>query len=248
MDSSGSARRSVTGTTLALLLLAIILSGFLLLQSSLFSVGTVVVQGNRYVDEGEILRIAGVGTQVNIFRLNAANIQQRLIKDLRIASAEVSRRLPGTIIITVQERQPVAFIATNYGFAQVDGKGMILAVAKSLRRMEAPLITGHNIGNAYVGETVEAPVLLSVLHYLSGLSESAFNRISEIHIDTQARLTGYMVNGSQIKLGEAEQMLAKAAKTSAIIANEKDALATIEYIDLSYATPYVKFSKERELR
>lgn len=248
MDPSGSTRRSVTGTALALLLLAVLLSGFLLLQSSLFSVGTVLVQGNRYVDSDEILRIAGVGARINIFRLNIDNIRQRLVKDLRIAGAEVTRRLPGTIIITVRERQPVAFIATNYGFAQVDGEGMILAVAKSIRQMAVPLITGHHIGNSYVGETIESPLVLGVLRYLSALSDTAFNHLSEIYIHSPAQITGYTTNGSLIKLGEAEQMLEKAAKTSAIIANEKNALALIEYIDVSYATPYVKFRKERELR
>ncbi|KYZ77109.1 hypothetical protein AXX12_02955 [Anaerosporomusa subterranea] len=248
MDPSDSTRRPVNGTALALLLLAVLLSGFLLFQSSLFSVGTVMVQGHRYLAEDEILRIAGVGARVNIFRLDTANIQRRLTQDLRIAGADVTRQLPGTIIISVRERQPAAFIATAYGFAQLDGEGMVLAVAKSIRRMNVPIITGHNIGGSYVGERVESPVVLGVLRYLSALSESAFRQLSEIHIESSGQITGYTVDAARIKLGEPEQMAEKASRTSAIFADGKNTMALIEYIDVSYATPYVKFKQERELK
>jgi hypothetical protein len=43
-------------------------------------------------------------------------------------------------------------------------------------------------------------------------------------------------------------MTEKAAKTSEIISNGQNSLTQIEYIDVSYATPYVKFRKEREGR
>jgi cell division protein FtsQ len=248
MDPSGSTRRSVNGTALALLLLAVLLSGFLVFQSSLFSVGAVIVNGHQYLGEDEILRIAGIGARVNIFRLDTGDIQRRLTQDLRIASAEVTRQLPGTIMITVRERQPAAFIATAYGFAQMDGEGMILAVAKSIRQMNVPLITGHNIGGSYVGETVESPVVRSILHYLAALSEPAFRQLSEIHIEPSGQITGYTVNAALIKLGGIEQMTEKAAKTSEIISNGQNSLTQIEYIDVSYATPYVKFRKEREER
>lgn len=130
MDPSGFFRRPANGAALALLLLAALLSGFLVFQSSLFTIGSIAVEGNRYLAEDEILRIAGVGARVNIFRLDTGEIRQRLTRDLRIASADVTRRLPNTILISVSERQPTAYIATSYGFAQLDGEGMVLAVAK----------------------------------------------------------------------------------------------------------------------
>lgn len=248
MDSSGPPRHSVNGTVLALLLLAVLLSGFLLLQSSLFAIGTIQIQGQRYLSEEEVLRIAGVGERVNIFRLDTENIKKRLTQDLRIADAAVTRRLPGTVVITLRERQPAAFIATSYGFAQLDGEGMVLAVARSIRQMNTPLITGHNIGGSYVGEMVESPPVLAVLHYLAALSEPAFSQMSEVHIDDAGQMTGYTVNAIRVKLGDAENMAEKAAKTSAIFADSQHVMDQIEYIDVSYATAYVKFKQERELK
>jgi cell division protein FtsQ len=207
----------------------------------LFSIGTVLVQGNRYLGEDEILRIAGVGTRVNIFRLDSGDIQRRLTHDLRIAGAEVTRQLPDVVKISVRERQPAAFIATSYGFALLDGEGMILDVVKTIRRMEVPLITGHNLGGSYVGEKVESPVVRGALSYLSSLNETAFRQMSEIAIDSSGQLTGYTIHAARIKLGKSEQVVEKALKTSMIISDPHNKLSTIEYIDVSYATPYVKF-------
>ncbi|MDU4959736.1 MAG: FtsQ-type POTRA domain-containing protein [Sporomusaceae bacterium] len=248
MASSDPVRRSANPTKFALLLLAVLLSGFLLLQSSLFSIGSVQVQGQRYMSEEEVLRIAGIGDRINIFRLDTDSIKQRLLQDLRIADVAISRRLPGTVIISLRERQPVAFIATSYGFAQLDEAGMVLAAAKSIRQMNAPLITGHHIGGAYVGDQIEAPAVLAVLQYLSSLSEPTFRQMSEVHIDAGGNMTGYTVEAIRVKIGTAEDMAQKAVKTSAIFADSQKSLAQIDYIDVSYATAYVKFKQESELK
>lgn len=243
MDPSG--RRSVNGATLALLVLAVLLSGFLLFRSSIFTVGAIVVEGNQYLAEEEVLRIAGVGARVNIFRLDIDDIRRRLTHDLRIASAEVYRHFPSSVVITVRERQPAAYIATSYGFAQLDGEGVVLAVAKSIHRMNIPLITGHHIGGSYVGEKVESPVVRASLTYLAALSEHSFNQISEVNIDSDGQLSAYSMQAIRIKLGAPERMAEKADKTDSILADNEKLLSTIEYIDLSYATPYVKFRSAR---
>lgn len=237
----GSSRRSFNNVALALLLLAVLLSGYLLFQSTLFSVGSVLVQGNQYLDADEVLRIAGVGERVNILRLDVGEIRRRLSADLRIASADVNRKWPGAIVISVRERHPTAYIATSYGFAQLDGEGTILAVAKTIRRMDIPLITGHNLGGLYVGDKVESPAVRAILSYLSALSEEAFRQISEMCIESSGRLSGYTVYAARIKLGGLERMPEKAAMTSDIIAGANGKLSAIEYIDVSYTTPYVKF-------
>lgn len=248
MEPSDLSRRSVNSTAFALLIFAVLLSGYLLFQSTLFSVGSVAVQGNRSLDQDEILRIAGVGTRINIFRLDVDTIRSRLTQDLRIADADVKRHFPGAILITVRERQPAAYMPTSYGFAQLDGDGTILAVVKTIRRMDVPLITGHSLGNAYVGERVEAPAVRAVLTYLSCLSESAFNQISEVTIQSSGHLVGYTTHAARIKLGGLERLAEKAASTSEIITEADNKLAIIDYIDLSYTTPYVKFRKNEEER
>ena len=77
--------------------LAVLIAFFLFINSSYFTVGTVFVEGNKYVTVEEVLKIAGVPERVNIFRLRAPEIKDRLMNDLRVAEVEVERSFPASI-------------------------------------------------------------------------------------------------------------------------------------------------------
>ena len=84
------------------------------------------------------------------------------------------------------------------------------------------------------------------LVYLSALNEQTFNQVSEVHVNSSGQLTGYTIHAIRIKLGGIERMAEKAAQTSAVLSDQAKNLSTIEYIDVSYVTPYVKFRQHRE--
>ena len=86
-----------------LLLLIALIAAFLLINSTYFTVGSVIVEGNKYLSVEELYRATGIPEKVNILRMDTTDIRDRLMRDLRVASAEVSRKFPSTIVIRVTD-------------------------------------------------------------------------------------------------------------------------------------------------
>lgn len=226
-----------------LLCLVLLITGFSFVISPAFSVGNIVVEGNKYLTVDEVYKIAGVPDKINIFRLNTNEIQARLYKDLRVEKAEITRVFPSTIAIQLTERKPVAYVACDYGFVELDKDGMVLAAYKTVRTIDVPMITGITLHDLYVGDQVEDAALTPVLAYLSYMDESAVNQLSEVNIAEMDQLVAYTTGSVQIRIGKAERLPEKARLTQEFIGELNTTKLPIEFIDFNYASPYIKFKK-----
>jgi len=226
-----------------LLVLVLLITGLLFIKSSYFMVGSVIVEGNKYVSNAEVYRIAEIPEAINIFSLNTTNIKTRLMSDLRIAETDVSRRFPGTIVITIKERKPVAYAASNYGFLELDKQGVVLAVFKNLKQINVPMITGIRLENQYVSDKIEHVAINNIVNYLSLLEEATLNQLSEINLQPSGQIIAYTVNSAHIRLGNSERLSDKAKLTNEILQQLGDKKKMVEYIDLNYAPPVIKFKQ-----
>ncbi len=237
--------RKLPRSRLALLLLAltVIVAAFLFINSAYFAVGTVVVEGNKYIATEDVFGIAGIPAEINIFRLNTATIENRLLRDLRIDEAEVVRRFPATIVIALSERQPVAWVACSYGFVQLDKQGVVMAAVKSIKKVDVPIITGVRLGNIYIGDKIDTPTVQNVLAYLADLDETTLGQLSEVNIRSAGDLIAYTVQTITIRIGPPDRLAEKAKLTGDILREVDNKKGAIEYIDLNYASPYIKFKQ-----
>lgn len=223
-----------------LLLFIFVLITFLLIHSSLFAIGSVVVEGNKYMSIEDVYRVADIPERLNIFRLDTAEIENRLKQDLRISEVEVTRRYPSTIVISIKERQPLAYITGGYGFFELDKQGIIIAVYKNLKEIHVPLITGVKKDNGYIGDKVNDAAILQALTYLTFLDEETLNQLSEVNIQSPEQMIAYTVNAVHIRLGNQDRLEEKAKLTNRIL-KEVHNVKAIEYIDLTYASPFIRF-------
>ena len=228
---------------LVFILLILFIGMISLLCSPIFSVNQVQVSGNVYMSQAEVIRIAGLSDKVNIFRLTTSAVQNKLCKDLRIEQATVQRSFPSTIKIQIIERKPIASVACEYGFLEVDKKGMVLAVHKTITDMQVPIMTGIVLKDLYIGDTVVDSACLNVLEYLAQLDETSVNQISEVHIASPDQIVAYTRNSVQIRLGSTDRLSEKAKATQEFIQNMKSMKQTIEYIDFNFTAPFIKFKK-----
>ncbi len=230
-----------SAVVVGLLVLAALIAGFLLLRSTYFTVGTVVIEGNKYLAVEDVYRAAGIPEKINIFRLDTSDIKTRLLRDLRVAEVEVSRRFPDHIVISLKERQPLAYVASTYGFVQVDKQAMVLAAMKNIKQVNVPIVTGVRLGSVYVGDKVEEPPLKSALVYLAALDEDSLNQLSEVNVKASGDMTAYTAQFMTIRLGNGERLAEKARMTRDLLAELGDKKAMVDYIDLTYTSPYIKF-------
>ena len=220
----------------------IILSGLIafLVYSPLFILKHVVINGNSYLTQEEITKIAGVNIGEPLFKLETGEVSQRLLHDLRVESAVVKRVMPDTLEINITERTPLATIACDYGYLDLDRQGKVIASYRNLKKMTIPMITGVKVHDLYVGDDNSDETISQVLKFLAALDTESMNQISEINIADRNAITIYTINAVQIRLGKIERMDEKIKLTQDFLANLKNDVHGIEYVDFSYTAPFIR--------
>ena len=230
---------------LRLILAAMI--GFILLiifiSSSYFRLDEIEVEGNEGLSDQEIIEMTGIAEDANILSVGLDRTCDRLMQDLRIEHAEATRILPNRIRLVVTERTPLFYVAGGYGFLEIDKRGMVLAVHRSMNRMDVPVVTGCRLSELYVGDVISDDNLKQVADYLTGLSDDIIKQISEINVQDPARVYAYTSDSIYIDLGPISRLADKAALTNEFLgAITEDGLA-VKSIHLDYSVPVMKLRR-----
>ncbi len=96
--------------------------------------------GNRRVSRAEILAAAGLRIGAPILAFDPEEVRDRLHALPWIRRAEVSRRLPGTARIEIEERRPYAIWQRGGRQSLIDSDGVSIAAVDLLRFSELPVI------------------------------------------------------------------------------------------------------------
>lgn len=126
-----------------------------------FRVRKIEVNGLRYTPAGEVLSRLKVDTTRSVWD-PLAPLAQRVMTHPQVESAYVSRRLPGTLVVDVIERRPVALVPIGAELRAVDERGVTLPLDPSRTPVDAPVVTAPQATGVYhlLGEMQrEAPAL-----------------------------------------------------------------------------------------
>jgi cell division protein FtsQ len=113
-----------------------------------FAIRSVRIVGTDRQMAADLRAVAAVPIGSNTWDLDLAAVRTRVLGHARIAAAEVRRRLPGGIDITVRERRAVAVVhvrGVSYG---VDGRGRVFAPLPRERAGGLPRIRGVPVAPA----------------------------------------------------------------------------------------------------
>jgi len=135
-----SSRTKVSLTGIALLLVATspLWAPLLLRRSAFFRVRRVEILGAKYVAPSDILAKLHVDTSASVWNPTAP-LAQRVASHPGIQRAVVRRKLPGTIVVEVVERVPVALVPTSSGLKAYDERGRSLPIDPT--RVDAPVLS-----------------------------------------------------------------------------------------------------------
>src|SRR5207244_3395259 len=97
-------------------------AGWWVSNSPVFDLRSLKVEGTGHLSAKQVARLAGLTTQSNVLWISPAAIQQRLQADPWVRRATLTRRLPSTITITIEERVPAAVtVGTQPMLVAADG-------------------------------------------------------------------------------------------------------------------------------
>jgi cell division protein FtsQ len=103
-----------------------------------FDVRQVEVVGARYVPVKSVMASLKLPKSASVFD-PLGPVASRVQKVPGIRQAEVTRRLPGTLVVKVTESAPVALVQTSKGLRMIDGVGHVLPFDPSRAAPDVPI-------------------------------------------------------------------------------------------------------------
>lgn len=142
-----SSRKLMVLLAIAFLLLVLIL----VLNSSIFSIKNITVEGNQRMSREEILEDFGLEEGVNLFRYFLNHIGRTLSPDPRLDSVDVYVQWPNSVRLVVEESITIGYVYFQGTYLCLNQNGCVVDSTYSLEE-DLPVIRGLTIGSFTLGE------------------------------------------------------------------------------------------------
>jgi cell division protein FtsQ len=184
----------------ALMSLFFIFCHDIILQSPYFKVTSLEVTGNKRLSIQEILDTARIKPDTNALLVNIPLSRKYLLSHPWIAEAEITRELPGRLILTIREHDPLAILDMGRKFL-IDREGKVFKEIADSDSMELPIIKGIDFSDLDQGDLHRSADYDAVLSLLEmGQNPACIlsrQRIRLIHVDREEGITLFSAGSIQ---------------------------------------------------
>ena len=207
---------------------------YMITDSQMFLLKEIKVENNHYLEEQDIIRLAGIQTGVKLFQISREAVIKKILDNPYLEGVSIGRSIPSTLIISVQERQPVAYLVDQKIY-MVDPEGKILLQKEGMQLQNLPLITGFTV-NELLKDRSPLFQALKLIDFITEVNPGIFQFISEIHLSKNEPAELFLIRGSaRVELGESQiyerlYLLGELIKRTEVLNELKD----IKRIDLTY--------------
>ena len=146
------------------------------------------VAGARFLEEEQVLAAAAIPPFVSVFD-DLTPIEQRLEQHPLIRHARVTAELPKTLVVTIEERTPVGFVAGPV-LEPVDRDGHVLPLDPVEHRLDLPVLIGAGEGAALSQSQLQ--VLAMEVDRLAADDPTFLAAVSEMAIDDRGDATAVL--------------------------------------------------------
>lgn len=215
--------KKVIGFFSIIILIAIIV--VLALTAPIFNITDITVNGNNQVSTNMIINLSGLRKGENIFKFNSA-VEQKIKENTYIESVNIKRKLPGTVIISVEERTVKYQINLINSYVYIDKNGYILE--NSSEKKDVPVIVGLSIKedemlNEKRLKTEDLEKLNDIIKIIdSAKTINIDNLITEINTENKENYVLYLESkGKKINLGDTSNLTNKMLYVKKILEKEE---------------------------
>lgn len=230
------------------LLSLIIVAIILVMLSSIFNIKFIKVENNSIISEEEIINLADIGSEQNLFKLRKNVVIANIKKNAYIESVEISRKLPNTLEIKVKERTRKYMLQFADSYIYINNQGYMLEI--STEKLDLPIITGFktDLSNVKAGDRLEVDDLKK-LEMVIKIVETANSNgigslISKVDIsDDKEYMVELASENKKAYLGDCSNLNTRMLHLKTIIEQEKGNAGTA-YIDMNLNTSRAYFRPE----
>lgn len=226
-----AATYSNKGFTIALGLFVLLLAVYAVLQSPLFQLRTIELVGAERLTPEDIARAGNLEVGVNLFAFSLRDLTAAIEQNPLVESVRLSRRVPGRLVVRIEERRPVAYLSSGAEIWAVDAVGHPLFTSERMS-MAVPVITLDPPAVVAPGARLWDPHLANALGFIGALSVKARSNLSEVHSEPTG-LVAYSRDGVTIRLGIGGDVAEQARVLDALLEKIDDGNLKVSRIDLS---------------
>lgn len=218
-------RRNPVGAV-ALSLVGLGLGAWAVVNSPIFEIERIEVEGARELTPDEVRALAAIEPGTNMLRLSLDEVAAALGRSPWVRHAVADRSLPTTLVLRIQERRAVGWIEDPSGPAMVAADGTVVELARP-----APLDL-PGLGTApeplEPGDRLEGVPTLQVAASMGDGLLGSVASVAEVdgEVVMALRAGGEVRYGSPDHLGEKNQALGE------MLAWARERKVSVEYIDV----------------
>lgn len=229
-------------------IIAVVLVVYLLLHSPLFTVQSIIVEGNSIVTDEKIVDLSEITAGERLYAVNINDSVKKISYYPYVESVEIKRKLPDKIIIEMVERKPVAAIVITGGYIQVNVEGRLLSIAPNIGQYNLPVISGVQLSEIPApGNIIQNDNLTQALQIISQCDQELINNLAELNVGQANSIMACTNEGIEIRLGNVENITVRLADLNDIlhkIVAQRIKAEDIEYIDMRYLdAPVIKLKE-----
>jgi cell division protein FtsQ len=173
-----------------------------LLTTQRFAVARVEVRGASRMSPEQVMAAAAIPRGTNIFRLDTADVIDRIEALPEIRRADVVRELPNRVVISVEERRPFTLVHGGR-LHWMDEEGRLLGTSPSAVSSPLPVISGLTADELASMRTSPGPKARAAIAVIRALIRSGglTAEISEIDMSRREGPVLYTIDGVEVRLG-----------------------------------------------
>ncbi|HEY0506514.1 MAG TPA: FtsQ-type POTRA domain-containing protein [Blastococcus sp.] len=200
-------RRHVRLAVTASVLVAL---GWALLAGPLLAVRTVQVDGAGTLPADLVRESAGIEVGLPLLRVDVDAAEERVAQLPQVASVEVARGWPSSVVITVVERVPVAIVGEPGRRSLVDAEGVLF---DSVTGSAPPGVVPLDVARPGSGD----PATMAGLAAVSALPAEVRRDVVQAAATSAEDISLTLTEGTIVRWGDAERSTDKAAALAGLL-------------------------------
>ena len=205
------------------------------LWSPLFDVRNLAVSGARHTTAEEIARVAAVDDGDNLLFVSVSDVENAVERLPWVKSADVNRRLFGTLRVKVIEREPAMQLRTSDGAWIIDEHGSVLETARAAKpkaKTRLPVFESAGPTAYEPGERVGAVSIRQTLVAFGSFSEEVQAEVRSATAGNAETIRFTLRGGIDVRYGSLDRMRDKAEVLAAVLGQIQTRAESIDYIDV----------------
>ncbi|GMQ93066.1 MAG: hypothetical protein BMS9Abin12_0543 [Acidimicrobiia bacterium] len=223
--SEDRARRRLKWILIVIALVATVLSTLWLIRSPILSIRQVDVTGAEHSDPGAVVQALGMGIGTPTIDVDGTEITVRILEDPWVASVDVDIIWPGSVLIDVVERTPVAAVLAGEQWVLVASDGGVIMAVPDPGAGDSLIAIDQ--GPLLPGDVISDSAVLGALVFVSRISEG--NR-SGARVYVEGEGLAAEIGDYRIRLGRPVDMAEKAMVLEALLETGIEPGASIDII------------------